>query len=517
MTKSLIPDAPLIASFDERKTKNIVTMFPSKQHMYAKEDQQTYCDECPKLRVLYAGPTTRAVRRTFADAGFMVTPKDSLAFNVCWGSPKGLEFYSTLVPGQYCNQVPGSNGMGRKDTLAIYLRAAHSRFPKLYNFTPKTFLVPQNLRDLRDDMDDALETDQMYIYKPALGARGNGIQILGPADDIPNPETSAVVQRYIMNPLLLHGYKFDLRIYILVTSVDPLIFYIYDQGLGRFATEKYIPPDEINKMHTQMHLTNFSVNYKSENFVDGDKVDYRDTESFHYNVYRNPDDDKIVQLKENFPSKWKLQELLAYLDENREAFDDTPESIINNIPEQIERGYYVRGSLRRELYRRIKDVITKTIVAVEPRMFQSSERAGTLHCYPRRNFGLYGADIMFDKLGNPYLIEINSSPATGTATELDVEIKFELLHDVMNLVGVQVNLDDNQEIICPTRYFCSEDAKRSRQMGMVQNAQIKKFTLGKNEEMFSMTLKGLLNGQEGEYYNSVDYTKLTRFEKRAIL
>ena len=49
--------------------------------------------------MLYAGPTTRAVRRTFADAGFMVVPKNSTMFNVCWGSPKGIEFYSTLAPG----------------------------------------------------------------------------------------------------------------------------------------------------------------------------------------------------------------------------------------------------------------------------------------------------------------------------------------------------------------------------------------------------------------------------------
>ena len=224
----------------------------------------------------------------------MVMPKDSLTFNVCWGSPKGLEFYSTLVPGQYCNQVPGSNGMGRKDTLAIYLRAAHSRFPDQYNFTPKTFLVPQDLDDLGDDMSAMLDTEQMYIYKPALGARGNGIRILAPGDDIPNPETSAVVQRYIMEPLLLHGFKFDLRIYILVTSVDPLIFYIYDQGLGRFATEKFVPPNNMNKMHTQMHLTNFSVNYKSENFVDGDKAKHFEAEAPLFTISRNPDDDQIV-------------------------------------------------------------------------------------------------------------------------------------------------------------------------------------------------------------------------------
>ena len=35
----------------------------------------------------------------------------------------------------------------------------------------------------------------MYIYKPALGARGNGIKIMSPGDEISNIETAAVVNR----------------------------------------------------------------------------------------------------------------------------------------------------------------------------------------------------------------------------------------------------------------------------------------------------------------------------------
>lgn len=39
--------------------------------------------------------------------------------------------------------------------------------------------------------------------------------------------------------MLMDGYKFDLRIYVALMSINPLRIYVYDEGLVRFATVKY--------------------------------------------------------------------------------------------------------------------------------------------------------------------------------------------------------------------------------------------------------------------------------------
>ena len=48
-------------------------------------------------------------------------------------------------------------------------------------------------------------------------------------------EDPIIVQSYIPNPLLIHGYKFDFRLYVLVTSVTPLRIYLYRDGMVRWV------------------------------------------------------------------------------------------------------------------------------------------------------------------------------------------------------------------------------------------------------------------------------------------
>lgn len=65
---------------------------------------------------------------------------------------------------------------------------------------------------------------------------------------------------------LCSGFKFDLRLYVAVTSFEPLRVYLYEEGLARFASVQYSQGGEELDNHW-MHLTNYSVNRKNVDYV----------------------------------------------------------------------------------------------------------------------------------------------------------------------------------------------------------------------------------------------------------
>ena len=75
-----------------------------------------------------------------------------------------------------------------------------------------------------------------------------------------------MVQKYIVKPHVIDGFKYDLRIYVVLTGINPLRVYVYKDGLARFATVPYQKPNDKNMKNLFMHLTNFAINKENENF-----------------------------------------------------------------------------------------------------------------------------------------------------------------------------------------------------------------------------------------------------------
>lgn len=86
-------------------------------------------------------------------------------------------------------------------------------------------------------------------------------------------------------PYLIEGLKFDLRIYVFLCGLDPLRIYVYKEGLSRFATEIYVPPQQANLDNLFMHLTNYAINKTSSKFVqnkdkDNDSIGHKRSLTF---------------------------------------------------------------------------------------------------------------------------------------------------------------------------------------------------------------------------------------------
>jgi tubulin polyglutamylase TTLL5 len=108
---------------------------------------------------------------------------------------------------------------------------------KHFSFIPKTFILPNEFVYLEEEMKK--NKDKLWICKPAASSQGRGIFVTNDLGEIPHKNQPMVVSEYIDSPLLFNGFKFDLRIYVAITSINPLRIYIYEDGLTRFATSKY--------------------------------------------------------------------------------------------------------------------------------------------------------------------------------------------------------------------------------------------------------------------------------------
>ncbi|XRA96659.1 tubulin polyglutamylase [Pycnococcus provasolii] len=315
-----------------------------------------------------------------------------------------------LKPYQRINHFPGMMEICRKASLARHVRRMKEALPRYFDFTPETLIVTSArsteleqvvgvMRKRAAVADANGEPAPVFIVKPDAGAMGRGIFLASSERDLDGRLCrGCVVQEYIPRPLLINQRKFDLRLYVLVTRVDPLRVYLFCEGLARFATEPYNSPSRGNLGNQTMHLTNYSVNKHSQGYQKG--------------------------------SQGNKRLLSSVMDTLRAQQADTG-----------------------ELWRRIQKLVVKTVLPIQPTLAHNyvsvakrphSARSAAAaapaaskewnhqgNVQPEqeasRCMEMLGLDVLVDESLKPWLIEVNHSPSFGCDEDVDVRVKMATL------------------------------------------------------------------------------------------
>lgn len=142
--------------------------------------------------------------------------------------------FKSLQPCQRVNHIPGCGFITNKVDLST----------TRLKYIPRAFKLPQQTDQLLDFA--RANPEKLFVHKHNQH-RHIRVRKL---EEIDFSDKDNFIQEFIGNPLLVDGYKFDIGVYAIITSVDPLRVYYYSGDiLFRFCALKYHPfdPDNVNK------------------------------------------------------------------------------------------------------------------------------------------------------------------------------------------------------------------------------------------------------------------------------
>lgn len=269
----------------------------------------------------------------------------------------------TLKPHQKVNHLPGCGFITNKVDLAT----------TKMKYVPNAFKLPKD----RDEFKEYAErnTDKSFVVKHH---QHRHIKIKK-MSEIDLNDNLTFVQEFIENPLLVDGHKFDIGVYTIITSIDPLRVYIYyGDILFRYCPQKYYPFDPTNV----------------DKYIVGD--DYIPT--------------------------WEVPSLSRYYNGlgygMKSSFDAYMQSTGRN-PQKI--------------WDQVEDAIRLAILTKEPLLSEIVQR----YKHKRSFFEMARFDLMVDADLKVYLMEANMSPNLSSAHFKQNFILYEqVIYYVLNLVGV---------------------------------------------------------------------------------
>ena len=267
-----------------------------------------------------------------------------------------------------------------------------NKYFKEYNYMPVTYEYPKDKSKIEKIFKNyKLDINDLWIVKPTNLFSGSGIHIFKSLhEEKKNRLNKFLISKYLNNPHLLNGKKYDMRIYVLITGFQPLRIYLYQEGLVRIAADEYdLNMESIDNKFS--HLTNTAINIKNKK-------------------YMNPKNDM-----DESANKWNLKTYRNYLRKK-------------NINVEL-------------LFDKIKDIIIKTLISGQKEIIKTTEK---LKLNDLNMFNLFGFDIFINDKFDPFLLEVNTRPFMYEYNKYDKIIKSNLFVDTLNIVGITLFSHDKK-------------------------------------------------------------------------
>ncbi|XP_060707797.1 tubulin monoglycylase TTLL3-like isoform X2 [Hemiscyllium ocellatum] len=265
-----------------------------------------------------------------------------------------------------------------------------SLFMKLDEFYPETYRM--DLKSERYAFHRVFREGQTWISKPAESSQGRGIFLLRTLNDITdflkklesveenpyfrmcsyNSPLSRIVQRYVAEPLLLEGRKFDVRSYFLIACTSPYVTF-YRHGYAKLTCNEYNP----NSDDLTDHLTNQFIQKKNP-------------------LYNEMKEDTI----------WSMERLNDYINEKYMEAKHLPRDWVFTV-----------------FTKRTQQIMTQCFIATKARL---GRKLGY--------FDLLGFDIMIDQNFKVWLLEINSNPSLQMNCEILKSVIPKVINEALDLI-----------------------------------------------------------------------------------
>ncbi|GFT91840.1 tubulin polyglutamylase TTLL4 [Nephila pilipes] len=306
------------------------------------------------------------VKNLFQKMGYRIHSHEHMDWDILWSHT--YPFYTLakemvlLKPNQKVNHFPGSGFITQKSNLATLS----------INHIPKSFALPQDKKTFLEYVEK--NPIKFWILKSSTH---RGMKLMNGTEDLDSP--GSYVQEFIKKPLLINGKKFDVGVYVILTSIDPLRVYMYSGDiLLRFCKEKYFP---------------LNINLP-ESYIVGD----------------------------DYLPVWEVPDLKFYYSE----LNYTAKESLNQYLES-------KGKSTKRIWYQINETIKDVYLQTESDLKKSTMSLGSL----RNFFELVRFDFIIDEDLNVFLLEVNMSPNLSAAHFPENKLLYEqIVYNSLSIVGI---------------------------------------------------------------------------------